>query len=191
MPRTKEAIAVLRGFCKFQAKGESGDALFAKGILAALRWMTEEESPIPFAELAEDLDNNGGWEAAQPIGLRSFTKEESEQAAKAVVARVAQEDDPYAALPKTLINTSSVTQLLDATGAPILNIDTSGIGNNNKVLLPGSYEAAAKEHPWLAEVGRELSSLHKGTPSTDRNTVVVGGGLGDSPLSDDYGGYDE
>lgn len=192
MPRSKAAIATLKGFLRGELKGapDSGDVIFAKGVLATLEWLTDNEHPCPYAELEGDLED-GGWEEAQVLvpqvgGMlpRQVT----------VAMAVAQGDDPYAALAPTKLNTEGVSTLLDSSGQPITlpNIDTSGIGNNTKVLMPGSYEAAAREHSWLRQIGDDLVGVQNGTPSTDRNTVVVGGGLGDEPLSSYWdGGYNE
>lgn len=196
MPRSKAAIATLKGFLRGELKGvpDSGDVVFAKGVKAALEWLTDSERPCPYAELEGDMGDDGGWEEAQVVeanNSRVVNMVKHQLALDAVNPELG--NDPYAALPPTKLNTEAVSALLDASGQPIAipNIDTSGIGNNTKFALPGSYEAAAREHPWLRQVGEDLASLHKGTPSTDRNTVVVGGGLGDEPLLSMDGGYDE
>ena len=203
MPRTKEAIAVVRGFCKHESKGTSGDAMFAKGILAAIRWMTEKDSPCPYVELEEDLDEQGGWKEEQlphkTLENGAFTPTQVPRVAPApapitappVVAAVATTpiDDPYANIPRRDIDFGEVPQLLDAQGNPVVaNVNTEGLGNNPKVLLPGSFEAALKEHTWLQPIADDLRSRHKGAPLNNSNTIIVGGGLEDGPVlaEDDY-----
>lgn len=181
MPRTKEAIATVRGFCKHESKGTGGDALFAKGILAAIRWMTEKDSPCPYAELAEDLDDEGGWE--DPKLVLVAPESPNRVAVHAQLPQGAVLDDPYANIPRRNIDFGEVPQLLGPDGQPILgtsNVDH--LGNNNKMVLPGSFEKAAQEHEWIREIAKDLKQTQRGTPLSDNNAVIVGGGLEDSPV---------
>lgn len=160
MPRTKEAIAILRGYAKFQGKDAGpnnehlGDMCFAKGILAALRWMTDENSPIPYAELTEDLPDDGGWEESVPF-------------------QPGQKFIPVQPQLKNKVNLPEYTPPPQGTPPP---------EEPSRIILPGSFEAEASKHPWVRQLGNELVDLQGGTPASDRNAVIVGQGLNDQPF---------
>jgi hypothetical protein len=176
--RTKEAIATVRGFCKHQARGPEGDP-FAKGILAALRWMTEKESPCPYAELEEDLPDDGGWEEYQYRLIAPATQ----------VAPPAYREMQGMASPPTMESLPShqPTHLYDPSNPPPPDQAPS-------LVLPDSMSSHLAQHPWLKQYVDEISDLHRshgGAPMQDNNSVIVGSGLRDSPVLGGEGDYDE
>lgn len=163
--RTKEAIATVKGYVKFQAQGENGDP-FAKGILAAIRWMTEKDSPPPYASLVEDLDDSGGWEGQQKVD--NFIP-----APMRPTLVVALED-------KNLIqgHQPQHVPLYDPSNPPPLD-------EAPRLVLPDSMSSHLTQHPWLQPYLDDISALqqsHGGAPVMDNNSVIVGQGLRDSPV---------
>lgn len=163
MPRSKEAISVLKGFLRGELKGpaDSGDVIFAKGIKAALEWLTQEDRPCPYAELADDLGDDGGWITA-------------EAPAQSITSKIELSLPPIENIVNRPLWTPDQPMPTDL--------------EQPSMAAPGSFEAMAKAKPWLNQIAADLAGIQDGTPLSDRNAVVVGAGLGDAPLL--RGGYD-
>jgi len=182
VPRTKEAIATLRLFAKMQAKqvtfdketgapaAPTGDALFAKGVLAAVRWMTDPDSPIPYAELEEEMPEDGGWFSTDAI----VHPEHAFQSAPAVIFQ----PDMIAPPPVNVPQFEAPRIIIPGEEPPDPNM-------NKKLSLPGSFTAALEEQPWLQPYVNEIASVQvaqgRHTYPNDWNAVVVGAGLESGP----------
>lgn len=200
--RTKEAIAILKGFLRREVKGpaDSGDAIFARGVLAGVEWLTMENRPCPYAELEEDFDDAGGWmeeEGAYPDKAKhqAMTPPNTYQLASRESNLIIPSNipDPYANLPKPQIIIPEEYQgLMNLTQEEIAA--ASGSGNqppiardNTRFRPPDSIEAAAERFSWVKalveETGQRLSEDFQGesVAVTDRNAVIVGQGLQDEP----------
>lgn len=177
--RSKEAIAILRGFCKREARGADGDP-FAKGILAALRWMTEEDSPVPYAELVEDMPEDGGWvESGTQAGAmvlapapvqpaRIITPEEYRQETMPKTAQYVPPTGTGLALDST---TSLAPDALDLVEAP----------SNPNLMIADRISTKIAENPWLREMLSVGADGQGRVPIHDGNAVAVGMGLEDEP----------
>lgn len=199
--RTKEAIAILKGFLRREVKGptDSGDTIFAKGVLAGIEWLTQKDRPCPYVELEEDFDDNGGWEEAGtivPSNSRVVEIAKFEMAQQARVpssSPIIDPNDPYANLPKPQIIIPEEYQgLMNLTQEEIATASGSGIPSpiardNTRFRPPDSIEAAAEKFSWVKalaeETGHRLSEDFQGERVTvsDRNAVIVGQGLQDEP----------
>lgn len=188
MPRSKEAIATLRGYAKVMSTG--GDE-FAKGILAAIRWMTDPESPVPFADLADDMPDDGGWEAPQPqVAAAPVPRQATVSVAPA--AQVVATQTPAARRIITPEDANwnapvNVPQVEEGEGLSLAEAER--LAANPRMMLPGSVQAAAQEHEWVRELLKEVQVRQEGVPVSDANAVIVGAGLGDEPLLAGGGEY--
>lgn len=154
MPRSKEAISALKGFLRGEMKGrDEGEVAYAKGVMAALKWMTDPIAECPYEELVDDLGPAEGW----------VVLEDKPIAPKLVEPIPAPEHRPNVEL-----------------WTPDKPLPSEA--DNPKALAPGSFEAIVKDRPWLGQVATDLAGMQEGTPLSDRNAVVVGAGLGDEPV---------
>jgi len=192
MPRTQVAIATLRLFAKMQAKQTTfdketgapaqptGEALFAKGVLAAVRWMTDRESPIPYAELEEEMPEDGGWFNTDAI----IHPGHAFQSTPAVIFQPDLVAPPPVTVPQ-FEPPSPSRIIIPGEEPPDPNV-------NKKLTVPGSFTAALEEQPWLREYVKDIGYLQveggRMTTPNDSNAVVVGRGLEDGPMLAGGGG---
>lgn len=161
MPRTKEAIATVRTYARFESKQKvdglpTVDAIYAQGVLAALKWMTQQDAACPYSDLEEDFED-GGWE----VGI--------------VPAQASAQAPP----PPVSIPQFESRIILPGEEPPDPNA-------GKKLVVPDRFLSALEEQPWLKaylpEVVADMQSDGaRNAELRNDNAVVVGAGLDDQP----------
>lgn len=183
--RTTEAIAAVRAFARASSKGESEDAVFAKGILATLRWLTDKDSLPPYAELLEDLGDGEGWLSEVQHDFRGDSQQ--------LLSGRDPLDASLQGLPP-ILTSEETARLQMALAQPDNQVTVSPpsfAGGAGHPLEAGSLERQFSSAPGLAaQIGDDpviravIEEFCHPTPEfrpTDDNLVVVGHGLAKKP----------